>query len=243
MNDTEKYVNEFVLNKLKELKKELRSIKVKSDLNYTLKVYSPYILWASMFLGIHIVNPYLTEKEKRPYNVEAHYDNLGNESERLLDKYEITGDSRLTIYDSYKESDERFTVNYSRDYEVYDISGLSLEMAKEIVYSDEPAKYLNMFGDPVEMGTEYEYEIIENEKAGYTKVDLYAPSTEEFYEDYTFETKISKIVLYPFFVILFMLVHDISAENKSKNRHYPRVYYNIKKDIKVLKKYKSIKKI
>ena len=64
MNDIEKYINEFVLNKLKELKKELRSIKLKSDLNYTLKVYSPYILWASMFLGIHIVNLYLIEKAK-----------------------------------------------------------------------------------------------------------------------------------------------------------------------------------
>lgn len=195
--------------KLHKLEKKLKTTKIKANIYEIiggLTIISPYII----IPGLIIATPFIGKKKKYPYTIEVQYDSMGYESERILDKKEKPGESRLTIYNTYSESDDSFTKNYEREYEIYDISGLSINLAKEIINSDEPARYLNMFGNPIESGSEYQYEISSEDNIKYTKLVLYAQSQEDFYEKFSPLTRIIQAISMTMLVGCLSRVRDMS---------------------------------
>ena len=70
---------------------------------------------------------------------------------------------------------------YIRNYEIYRFHELSLEEAKKIVADESNFLYEEQFGEPIETGVEYMNQIIESEKDGYKKIELYATSDDKYY--------------------------------------------------------------
>lgn len=156
--------------------KSRRSLYFKREFRNILKAASPWLILTTLVVGMACIK---MPDRKKLCNVEVVYDSNGYEREELIHNDVEIGEGVFIVYDEFKEYENLYT----RDYEIYHFKGLSLEEAKEIVADESNFLYEDQFGEPIETGVEYMNQIIESEKDGYKKIELYAKSDDKYYTE------------------------------------------------------------